>query len=237
MKTYAPDFLNKAFFTILLLGIILAPAVTTQEFIYKQNEPLDLKVNCFINNTYCSPLAACNITIIYPNSSIMINNLQMSNNNNYHNISLNDNYTKLLGKYQVSVICRDNNINGYSIYYYTVTPSGQERPDNSNNISYLIIGLIVGLSLIFFFIAYSNASVSLKMFFYTFSIILFTIALFYSIVILQQNLWGYDNIISGGETFLFVFKIGLGIGLLVFFIIIALIMLKAWKIKRGFYDE
>jgi len=39
--------------------------------------------------------------------------------------------------------------------------------------------------------------------FFTFSIIVFIISILYSVVIIQQGLWGYESIITGIETFWF----------------------------------
>jgi len=55
----------------------------------------------------------------------------------------------------------------------------------------------------------------------------------YTVVTIQQVLFGFDSIVAGMETFLSVAKVGITIGSLALGIVIFLIMLKAWKIKRG----
>ena len=53
----------------------------------------------------------------------------------------------------------------------------------------------------------------------------------------QQNLYGFSALVEGTETFWFVMKSLLTIGIIAFFVIVGLVMLKAWKIKRGYVDR
>jgi len=62
-------------------------------------------------------------------------------------------------------------------------------------------------------------------------------SILYTVVVMQQTLFGFDNILSGIETFWFVIKMLIGIGIFALLIIVVLILIKAWKIKRGYRDE
>ena len=53
--------------------------------VYQQDKEVDLKVPCFNNGTYCSGSATCNVTILYPNSSVLVDNQLMTNGGSYHN--------------------------------------------------------------------------------------------------------------------------------------------------------
>ena len=74
--------------TIIIMLLIFLPIVFAGDLVFKKGEIIDLKVPCINNNTLCSGTASCNITSIYPNGSILINNLQMSNSGSYHNYTI-----------------------------------------------------------------------------------------------------------------------------------------------------
>jgi len=58
----------------------------------------------------------------------------------------------------------------------------------------------------------------------------------YTVVTIQQVLFGFDSIVNAIETLWVVSKIGITIGGLALGIVVMLIMLKAWNIKRGLRD-
>ena len=65
---------------------------------------------------------------------------------------------------------------------------------------------------------------------------LLVMVILYTVVTIQQVLFGFDNIVSGIETLWVVSKIGITIGAVAMGIVVLLIMLKAWRIKRGLDD-
>jgi len=65
----------------------------------------------------------------------------------------------------------------------------------------------------------------------------FIMVILYTVVTIQQVLFGFDSIVAGMENIFYLFaKVGITIGSLALGIVIFLIMLKAWKIKRGLND-
>lgn len=105
--------------------LLLVPLING--LVYEQGKSYDLKVPCFNNGTYCSDTAECNITVIAPNSSLVVNNKLMTNNLAYHNYTmLGSNHT---GTYQASVMCDDSTIAGYTTFEYELTGNGRERPE------------------------------------------------------------------------------------------------------------
>ena len=92
------------------------------------------------------------------------------------------------------------------------------------------------LSIVFVIMAMRLESLAGKLTLYSISAIGFIMVILYTVVTIQQVLFGFDSIVNGMETFWFVAKVGITIGGVAFFIVVFLIMLKAWKIKRGFDD-
>lgn len=125
-------------FPILLL-IPLALATTDElRFLAEQDTEIDIKEPCFNNATYCSSTATCNLTILDPNHNILINNIQMQNQNAYHNFTLNTSATNPLGVYEATVMCMDGTGNGFDTFYFKITPNGQE-PSTVQGIVYVVL--------------------------------------------------------------------------------------------------
>jgi len=121
--------------------------------------------------------------------------------------------------------------------YFEVTPSGQLFGSGQSLSVFGSLLLMILSSFIFLLIAFRSVGSTSRMVFYCFAGIFFIMTILYTVIIMQQTLSGFDNILTGIETFWFVVKIGTWLGLLSLGVIIFLVMLKAWKIKRGLYDE
>jgi len=107
---------------------------------YKQNEAIDLKIPCINNNTYCSGSATCNISIYYPNETILIDNKLMTNKGAYHNYSLSAVQTSAIGNFNAVIVCIDGDAKGYTFKEFIITPTGREIENNSSSI---VIGLAI----------------------------------------------------------------------------------------------
>lgn len=129
------------YLTLLLLLII--PLVSAQEGVYPRNKQLDLKVQCLNNGSYCSSTAVCNITVTYPNNSLLVNNRPMSNQVAYHNYTLLPQYTLTTGTYDANVICNDGAVKPNVQFSYDITPSGA-----TNLLGFYFLVIILSLGLI-----------------------------------------------------------------------------------------
>lgn len=92
---------------------------------FEQNKVEQLKVPCFNNGSYCSSSASCNITIIHKGESVM-QNRQMQNQVQFHNVTLSKTNNFKIGDYEATVTCRDSGLNGFTTFGYIVTPSGND---------------------------------------------------------------------------------------------------------------
>ena len=103
---------------------------------FTQNQNIELKVPCTLNGFPCSTSGQCNLTIQYPNSSYLVDNLDMTNGNNGD-----FNYSIIFderGKYQTKVNCQDDGQNDTSTFIITITPTGEEF-SSARGILYIII--------------------------------------------------------------------------------------------------
>ena len=134
-------------FPIIMAGVLLClllPFVSSQ--IYQKNSEVDLKVPCLNNNTYCSSTAMCNITIFYPNASVLIANGNMTNQFSFHNYSLKTWQTSEIGEYITNVICLDGIEKGSTSFTFKINYLGKELTEGQST---LYLGLLALLVLLF----------------------------------------------------------------------------------------
>ncbi len=127
-------FLSLAF---IFLFIGIASAIDS-EYTFKQNTQVDLKRPCINNGTWCSGSSACNITITNPDSTILVNNVLMTNKGSYHNITLQPNKVLQIGYYKADMVCTDGTLSGSDTFSYQVSPSG-----NTNVLGLFIIVIVI----------------------------------------------------------------------------------------------
>jgi len=217
----------------LVLVLIALPLCSAQE-VYPSNQDIELRFLCTLNNAIPSATTTYNVTINYPNGSTFIDNKDATPlGQGAFNYTINSPVT---GEYEIQSFCYDGSYSYSNTDYITLTPSGTAT-DSSQSINLFgSLLLIIILGIAFFVIAFKSENVVAKISFYSFAVIILIISILYTLIIMQQTLFGFENILIGIESFWFVIKIGLTIGILAFGIVIFMVMLKAWKIKRGLYD-
>lgn len=130
--------------TLIILLVPLALATTDEiRFIGQQNTYLDITEPCFNNNTYCSDTSKCNITVKDPKQFVLVNNLQMTNQNAYHNYTLDITNTSSLGVYESTVVCQDGSYNGFDTFYFRITYHGKEEPVGFTQIIFILFFVII----------------------------------------------------------------------------------------------
>jgi hypothetical protein len=208
------------------LSFVSADSIGT----FKQNTQVELYQVCN-NCTYC------NITSIqYPNGTLSIN-VATTRDKTRYTYTLNEQNTSDTGDYKYCFDCGNGVDTAVGCLDFEVSPSGFGRIGVGGGISFLVavlIMLIIAVTLIV--VGFKSTNIAAKIGFITFAVIIFVMAILYSVVSIQQNLYGYDSMISGMESFWYVMKILAGVGFLALMVIIALVMIKYWKIKRGYVD-
>lgn len=112
--------------------------------VYRACDAININVPCLNDGIYCSSSAQCNASIFYPNSSLLVEDQEMTNNIDYYNYSLLDTCSE--GSYNVIVRCGDINTSVYATYSYEFTKNGLPNPNNFDfSFSVLIIIVVLGL--------------------------------------------------------------------------------------------
>lgn len=137
-----------------MLYIILISLVSSANFV--QNTPVDIKVQCLNNGTYCSSSGNCNLTILYPSNVLFINNT-MTRQPVYYNLTLPN--SSILGNYQCSFTCCDGGLCSTGDCGFTISPTGL---DISTGQSFIYIFLIVMSFIVFLLLLYASIKIPFK---------------------------------------------------------------------------
>lgn len=154
MKTDIKNLRTAYFFLVLMFTIILLMGSASAQLMYKQNDIISVRIPCINNGSYCSPSATCNLTVSYPNSSILINNQPMTNSFSFFNYTINT--TDAIGEYFSSMSCIDGTISGTSTFIITITPSGFEVSTGQSIIYVIAIAFSV---VILFLLLYASMAI------------------------------------------------------------------------------
>lgn len=219
---------------IFIIGIFLISLVSAEldEFnvLYGEKDKSVLIYN------QCSSTTYGNLSqIIYPNNTIAVGESVMTLvGSNYNYIF---NFTDSMGDYKVSGHCDEFGIDVPWGYTLRINPSGSPFSQSMGLQTLLANILILSVTILFFYIAKTSEHIVKKTTFYSLSIIGMIILILYTIIIIQQTLYGFPAIVEGIENFWFVIKMLLTVGIVVAIVYLFLVMLKMWKIKRGLDDD
>jgi hypothetical protein len=145
--------------------------------------------------------------------------------------------TQSNGQYLVYGRCDENGVATSWAYDFSVTPSGAEITQGQAVIVFGSLAVMILISFIFLYFGSNSEEIIKKLGFNLASIVGFMMVILYMVIIIQQNLFQFSSIITGVETFWFVIKMGLTIGIVIFIVMIFRIFWKMYQIKRGFVDE
>lgn len=141
---------------VLLLVMFLVTLVcVSAEQVYEQETYVDLKINCFDNNTYCDVGTICGLTVFSPSNALVVDNVSMSNNGAYHNYTLNSTHTSELGDYIATTVCWSGD-QGYSSFDFKITPSGKILEDNTGYVYAMIIIISLVMMIVFLLVGSSK---------------------------------------------------------------------------------
>jgi len=216
---------------ILYLIALVSPLGYAEDSIgtYQQDSCVEIKQTC-------SSCSYVNISVSYPNSTRAITNQNMS----------------LIGSGSwVYEFCNTSNLGRYNVMgegdidgsaesfatYFKITPSGSDDLSSGSGLALIgSLSMIVIVGIFFFVLSFRLNSPTAKIAFIIISSIIFMISIFYSMVIVQQTLGEFSNLIDGYSTFFMVLEILAIISILALMIVAILISIRFYKFKRGLID-
>ena len=158
--------------TIGLVIYFLLPLIHAENLIFKQNEYVNYRFRCLDeNNNYCNSGTILTISIESPNGTNILDNLSMTYNPTYFNVSL---PTNLIGEYNSIIISPTSN-GTVSEFKYIITYTGQQV--SLSNIIIVIAFLFIAGILFLLGYTFDKDQFILKSAFYLFSLIMLLISL------------------------------------------------------------
>ncbi len=111
-------------FVFLLLSISLVSAV---DYSLPFNQDYSLNVPCFNNGTICSVNTECNMTLLYPDGTILLNDVVTNNQGSFRNVTLFASQLNQLGALASSFMyCCDNGLCGANTFDIEITADGEQ---------------------------------------------------------------------------------------------------------------
>lgn len=151
--------MNKKILIVIILLIIPLVSAIDPSYYYKKGDLINLKVPCFYQNTYCTNSTGCQITIILPNSSILINNQLMTYNPNYFSYQLTSDQTQIVGNYQTVVNCEGEE-NGHTLFSFFIADENLNF-GSKNIIDYKVFIMFGMIAMILFIVYYFKKNIVL----------------------------------------------------------------------------
>ncbi len=132
-------------FIFLLVGF--SSFVFAKSLVFPFNQELDLKRPCFNNGTWCSTSAVCNVTVFYPDDSVLVNNQLMTNQISFHNFTITNTDINKIGIYSTSITCTDTGGdlagNGFETFTFEVTGDGLKSSPFPIEFSVFLLGIVL----------------------------------------------------------------------------------------------
>jgi len=223
--------MKKIIIAMMIIMIISIVGAAT----YKQGEDINLKVPCTNAGSYCSDSSICNLTTMYPNETILLNNQEMTNQIAFHNYTFNASDINIVGEYKNIMMCKDGAYNGTSTFTFDITLSGTEEPEGK---SYILVGILIiifGVSCVFLYLSDKMIEPGFKIFFLlaAFIFILGTVAIM-SVIAFDSNLTsGIYNTVS-----YMLFALGMIVVVIFFYVMIreTIAALDLFREGKGYMD-
>lgn len=138
-------FILLSIFFIFVFAAGVSALIEDPTYTFKQNTASILRYPCFINGTWCSTSAVCNITITFSDGTLIADNKFTENHYTYHSYNLTKGNTSGIGYYKTDMACCDAGYCGDKTFYYQITPtgSGNVRQDYFLPLALFIVALIM----------------------------------------------------------------------------------------------
>jgi len=136
---------NKSMIWICMFLLVIS--IVQAELIYQQNKEADLKINCYDTNNAICGASICNISVLYPNSTLLLDNVEMTKQSIFYNYTLKTDQTGIVGDYKANVYCYDGNYSGFNNFDFSITADGT-KPTIVQSIIYFGLLIIITVFLI-----------------------------------------------------------------------------------------
>lgn len=228
--------------TLSIFLFFLIPQVSSLAF--KQNEVADIRQAIRVEGGIPPADTLCNISVVYPNNSVMIDFLAMTRNTNGqdYNYTLDTSLTTVIGEYDYAITCLSPEVNKTFSSVFYINPGGIEptstKTDTLSRTIYIIFG--VSLLLFFGFLFSKQDNVTFKYTYFILSLLFFIIGTNFLFISLQDDMvnpaiQSFFSFFTAASFYLYWF-FGFLVGVLWIFAIINTVILKKNEARMRKFD-
>ena len=134
----------------MLFGLFFITLVSANP---RMNENYDIKVIC-LNEGYCSNESYCNINVIMPNGTLIVDGQNMTNQDSFHNYTI---LPTVVGEYKVGGFCIDGEYSQEIDFTIAVTSNGKTYDTGDS-----LIMIFVAIFFMFMMLAFHKISKSVN---------------------------------------------------------------------------
>jgi len=214
-------------FFVLSAGFNLVEA---QQEAVRFYHPIDTNLTiyekCRVDGSVCDSSFICNLTVLSPTNSLVVDTETMLGDNTYRNFTLNETQTNPNGVYEATVDCTNTTAAASNTFFYEITPNGSAPVDTAQGIV-LLVGMafliLIVVFLLFLGVKAANPTISLA--FISFGVLLMVFGIGFSLNVLEVSFGTFGDIVNNYSTIyvLFMALIVVGsIGLMLYLIIVSL---------------
>jgi len=142
--------LGKVFQTLICLIFLIGLALAAST--YQQSTDIDIKHPVRIDGAIPTN-TVCNITIYYPNNTLMVDFQPMTNNGSFYNYTIDSTFTGTKGIYNYDILCSNGELNSTQSYDFLINLGGVEPSTSRTDTTTRNIIIFFGLA-IFCFIGF-----------------------------------------------------------------------------------
>ena len=132
------------YFFIFLFLLIFISSVSAVDYSIPFNKDYALNVPCFYNGTICSSTAECNMTLLYPDGSVLLNNIATEYMGSYRSVNLSSSSLNQLGALPSAFMycCQDGNC-GADTFDIEITADGEPSRTFPTQFMYVIFSFLM----------------------------------------------------------------------------------------------
>ncbi len=113
-------------FLLLVVGVVDAQETIAEQIpSFQHNVEFDIKRPCFDQGFFCSSSFVCNITLLYPNGELLIDNSLMTNQGSFSNITVSQPLNNQLGFIRAIQSCNNVTSGGGDTFIVAITGDGK----------------------------------------------------------------------------------------------------------------
>ncbi len=140
----------KKILLILFMGMFFISLVSAANPTFQVNTQYDLKRACSSEGFFCDSVFDCNITIVYPDGNLIVDNILMTDQVSFRNVTINSSQNVELGQHSAIMSCNNGTNAGLDTFTIDVTANGEAFRSFPIEFIVIIFGfLLVGIGAFF----------------------------------------------------------------------------------------